>query len=125
MTILVTGSTGQIGSAVVARLAKSGAEIRALTRSPEKASFPAGVTAVKGDLLDTETMRAALAGVSTLFLLVANEPDELTQAINTLSLAREAGVKGVVYLSVVRSAEYTDVAHFTAGRPISSRTICC
>ena len=114
MTILVAGSTGQIGSQVVARLAGRSADVRALTRSPEKASFPAGVTAVKGDLRDPDTMRAALAGIGTLFLLVPGEPDELTQAVNALGVAREAGVKGVVYLSVVRSAEYTDVPHFTA-----------
>jgi len=114
MSILVTGSTGRIGAQVIARLAVSGASVRALTRTPEKADFPAGVTAVRGDLLDADTMRPALAGVNTLFLLVSNAPDELTQAINTLGLAREAGVKGIVYLSVTRSAEYTDVSHFTA-----------
>jgi len=114
MSILVTGSTGRIGAQVVAQLAASGASVRALTRTPEKAGFPAGVTAVRGDLLDADAMRLALAGVNTLFLLVSNAPDELTQAINTLGLAREAGVKGIVYLSVTRSAEYTDVSHFTA-----------
>ncbi len=114
MSILVTGSTGRIGSQVVARLAASGASVRALTRSPEKAAFPAGVTAVAGDLLDADAMRQALTGVKTLFLLVSNVPDELTQAVNTLGLAREVGVSGIVYLSVARSAEYTDVSHFTA-----------
>lgn len=114
MSILVTGSTGRIGAQVVAQLAASGASFRALTRTPEKAGFPAGVTAVRGDLLEADAMRLALAGVNTLFLLVSNAPDELTQAINTLGLAREAGVKGIVYLSVTRSAEYTDVSHFTA-----------
>ena len=114
MSILVTGSTGRIGAQVVAQLATSGASFRALTRTPEKAGFPAGVTAVRGDLLEADAMRLALAGVNTLFLLVSNAPDELTQAINTLGLAREAGVKGIVYLSVTRSAEYTDVSHFTA-----------
>lgn len=114
MSILVTGSTGRIGSQVVTQLAASGASVRALTRAPEKAAFPAGVTAVRGDLLDADAMRQALAGVKTLFLLVSNAPDELTQAINTLGLAREAGVTGVVYLSVARSTEYTDVSHFTA-----------
>jgi uncharacterized protein YbjT (DUF2867 family) len=114
MTILVTGSTGTIGSQVIAKLADSGVDVRALTRSPEKARFPQGVTAVKGDLMDVEAMRAALQGVSSLFLLVPNGSDELTQAINTLSLAREAGVRGIVYLSVTRSDVYTDVPHFTA-----------
>jgi uncharacterized protein YbjT (DUF2867 family) len=112
MTILVTGSTGRIGAEVIAQLAKSDAVVQALTRSPEKAHFPEGVTAVKGDLLDADAMRKALVGVKTLFLLVSNTPDELTQAINTLGLAREAGVQGVVYLSVTRSAEFTDVSHF-------------
>jgi uncharacterized protein YbjT (DUF2867 family) len=114
MTILVTGSTGTIGSQVIAKLADSGVDVRALTRSPEKARFPQGVTAVKGDLMDVDAMRAALQGVSSLFLLVPNGSDELTQAINTLSLAREAGVRGIVYLSVTRSDVYTDVPHFTA-----------
>ena len=114
MSILVTGSTGRIGAQVVAQLAASGSSVRALTRTPEKTGFPAGVTAVRGDMLDADAMRLALAGANTLFLLVSNAPDELTQAINTLGLAREAGVKGIVYLSVTRSAEYTDVSHFTA-----------
>ena len=113
MSILVTGGTGRIGSLVVAQLAAGGASVRALSRSPEKAVFPAAVTAVRGDLIDADAMRQALTGVKTLFLLVSNAPDELTQAINTLGLAREAGVTGIVYLSVTRSAEFTDVSHFT------------
>ncbi|HWK44306.1 MAG TPA: NmrA/HSCARG family protein [Stellaceae bacterium] len=113
MTILVTGSTGTIGSQVVTTLAGKGVQIRALTRSPEKTSFPAGVVPVKGDPSDVESLRTALAGVSTLFLLIANVPDELTQALITLNLAREAGVRGVVYLSVFKGADYTDVPHFT------------
>jgi uncharacterized protein YbjT (DUF2867 family) len=114
MTILVTGSTGTVGTAVLAALAHSGAEIRALTRSPEKAKLPAGVTAVAGDPADPQAMRAALAGVSTLFLLVPGVADEITQVLNTLALAREAKVKGIVYLSVVRADAYTDVPHFAA-----------
>ena len=59
MTILVTGSTGRIGAQVVDQLARSGRAVRALTRSPGKSSFPPGVLAVKGDLLDADAMRAA------------------------------------------------------------------
>ena len=113
MSILITGSTGVVGSQVLARLQGQGVEVRALTRSPEKARLPAGVTAVKGDLSDIDSMRQALAGVSTLFLLASNAADELTQALQTLNLAREAGVKGIVYLSVFKAQEYTNVPHFT------------
>lgn len=113
MSILVTGSTGVIGSQVLAHLQGQGVEIRALTRAPEKAQLPAGVTAVKGDLADIDSMRQALSGVSTLFLLVSNAADELTQALQTLNIAREAGVKGIVYLSVFKAEAYADVPHFT------------
>lgn len=113
MAILVTGSTGVIGKQVLAHLNGSGVEVRALTRSPEKAQFPAGVSAVQGDLSDVDGLRRAMQGVSTLFLLAPNAPDELTQALQALSVAREAGVKGVVYLSVFKGADYVDVPHFT------------
>ncbi|ASL47103.1 NAD(P)H azoreductase [Burkholderia sp. AD24] len=113
MAILVTGSTGVIGKQVLAHLNGGGADVRALTRAPEKAQFPAGVSAVQGDLSDVDGLRRAMQGVSTLFLLAPNAPDELTQALQALSVAREAGVKGVVYLSVFKGAEYVDVPHFT------------
>ena len=38
-------------------------------------------------------MRTALEGVDTLFLLNAAAPGEVTQALLTLDLAREAGVQ--------------------------------
>ncbi|SON56639.1 NAD(P)H azoreductase [Hartmannibacter diazotrophicus] len=122
MTILVTGSTGTIGAQVLAHLQARNADVRALTRSPETAQLPAGVTAVRGDLADPDSVRAALQGVSTLFLLVPNVADELTQAMLTLTVAREAGVKGIVYLSVFGSDAYADVPHF-AGKYTVERMI--
>ncbi|SEN75714.1 NmrA/HSCARG family protein [Bradyrhizobium sp. OK095] len=112
MTILVTGATGTVGRSVVEQLVKRGADVRALVRDPAKASFPASVTAVKGDLLDVESMRSALSGVSTLFLLNAVVPDEFTQALIALNLAREAGIERIVYLSVIHSDVYVNVPHF-------------
>ena len=113
MTILVTGATGTIGGQVLAALAGQGVPVQALTRTPDKARLPAGVTPVQGDLSDVDAMRVALSGASTLFLLAPNVADEMTQALMTLNLAREAGISRVVYLSVFKGADYTDVPHFT------------
>jgi uncharacterized protein YbjT (DUF2867 family) len=113
MTIMVTGSTGTIGSKVVDHLTGEGVQVRALVRDMNKAAFPPGVKAVKGDLTDVDSMRAALKDIDTLFLLVAVVPDELTQALVTLDLAREAGIQRLVYFSVFNSALFTDVPHFT------------
>ena len=112
MTILVTGATGTIGRQVVDQLVQRGATVRALVRDPAKAAFPAGVDVVRGDLLDVDALRGALRGVSTLFLLNAVVPDEFTQALVALNLAREAGVERIVYLSVIHSDLYVNVPHF-------------
>jgi uncharacterized protein YbjT (DUF2867 family) len=122
MTILVTGSTGTIGAQVLAHLQGRNVDVRALTRSPEAARLPAGVTAVRGDLADLDSVRAALQGVSSLFLLAPNVADELTQVMLTLTVAREAGVKGIVYLSVFGGEAYADVPHF-AGKYTAERMI--
>lgn len=112
MTILVTGATGAVGRQVVEQLAKRGADVRAFVRDPLKASFPTGVDVVAGDLLDIDSLRSALSGVSTLFLLNGVVADEYTQALVTLNLAREAGIERIVYLSVIHSDVYVNVPHF-------------
>lgn len=112
MTILVTGATGTVGRNVVDQLLARGADVRALVRDPAKADLPAGVAVVKGDLLDVDAMRAAFSGVSTLFLLNAVVPDEFTQALLALNLARDAGIERIVYLSVIHSDIYVNVPHF-------------
>ncbi|MCB8822932.1 SDR family oxidoreductase [Microvirga rosea] len=112
MTILVTGATGTVGGYVVEQLTKRGADVRALVRDPTKANFPTGVTVVQGDLLDGDSLRSAFAGVSTLFLLNAVVPDEFTQALIALNVAREAGIERIVYLSVIHSDLYVNVPHF-------------
>ena len=112
MTILVTGATGRVGRHVVDQLVKRDADVRVLVRDPAKASVPAGVSVVQGEMLDIDSLRSAFAGVSTLFLLNAVAADEFTQALITLNIAREAGIERVVYLSVIHADRFVNVPHF-------------
>jgi len=112
MTILVTGATGTIAKHVVQQLVQRGAKVRALVRDPAKADFPSSVEVVQGDLLDPDSLRSAFKGVSALFLLNAVTPDEFTQALIALNVAKESGVDRVVYLSVIHSDLYVNVPHF-------------
>ncbi|MGY2986144.1 NAD(P)H-binding protein [Bradyrhizobium sp. USDA 4508] len=66
MAILVAGAAGTHS------LAEADTDVRALTRAPDKAKLPAGVTVVQGEFSDVSSIRAAMNGVSTLLLLVAN-----------------------------------------------------
>lgn len=113
MSILVTGATGTIGSLIVHGLAAAGAKVSAFVRTAGKQRFPAAVKEVVGDLTDVPSLRAALSSVRTLFLLNAVTPDEVTQALVALNLAREAGIERVVYLSVIHADKFTNVPHFT------------
>jgi len=112
MTILVTGATGNVGRNVIEQLVNRGADVRALVRDTAKADFAAGVDVVQGDLLDVDSLRSAMSGVSTLFLLNGVVADEYTQALLALNVAREAGIDRIVYLSVIHSDIYVNVPHF-------------
>jgi len=70
-TILVIGGTGFIGRALVRRLVEQGYGVRVLARDPGSASDLAelGVEVVRGDFLEVESVRAALAGIDEVFHL--------------------------------------------------------
>jgi len=113
--ILVTGSTGKVGSQVVKELHKRQATVRALVRTKEaSARAPAGVELVEGDLLDPVSVERALEGVDKLYLLNAVVPDELTQGLIAYDLAKKLRLKHIVYQSVFRVEHFKDVPHFAS-----------
>lgn len=114
MTILVTGATGTVGAGLINRLSDEGLSFRIMTRSPETARVPENVQVVKGDFSDLTSLRAAMDGISTLFLLNAVSPDELHQAITAVNAAHESGIRNVVYLSVMDAEKFANVPHFAA-----------
>src|SRR5690625_4510774 len=80
MNILVTGSTGTVGSEVIKALRERNADVRALVRDKSKARhLPADVEAVVGDLLDPVSVENALDGVDKVYLLNAVVPDERSE----------------------------------------------
>jgi uncharacterized protein YbjT (DUF2867 family) len=121
MKVLVTGATGNVGSAVVAELLKRGTDVRALIRKPEDAhKLPARVEVAIGDLLDPVAVEEAMKGVDKLFLLNAVTADELTQALITFGLARKLKLKHLTYLSVFKVEQFRDVPHFASKLAVES-----
>lgn len=115
MKILVTGSTGTVGSEVVKALRERKADIRALVRDKSKARhLPKDVELVVGDLLDPVSVEQALTGVDKVYLLNAVVPDELTQGLIVVDLARRLGISHLVYHSVFQAERFKDVPHFAS-----------
>lgn len=46
--------------------------------------------------------------------MITVTPDELTATLLTLRLVQAAGVRDIVYLSVIHADTFTDQAHFAA-----------
>jgi uncharacterized protein YbjT (DUF2867 family) len=93
MPIVITGATGNVGRPLVAELAAAGAQVRAVTRSPETALFPSRVEVVG-------TPAEALRGASAVFLNSRALGPELAAVV---AQCRDAGVTKLVALSAINA----------------------
>lgn len=96
---MVYGATGSQGSPVARLLFEEGARVRVLTRNPENARAlqDAGAEVFEGDMVDTESLRAASEGMDAVSLLVpffVESPEAgIRYGKNAIDAAREAGVE--------------------------------
>ncbi|GHG98066.1 NmrA/HSCARG family protein [Streptomyces rubradiris] len=120
--VSVLGGTGNQGGATARELLSRGWQVRALVRDPGKAEAQAleelGATLVKGDLEDTDSLRAAVDGVHGVFSVqaLAYEPETLAAEVRhgkaIADAAKEAGVAHFVYSSVGGAERQTGIDHF-------------
>lgn len=104
--ILVTGSTGRNGQAVIAEFARQGTPVRALVRDPAKAAalkrMP-GVEVIAGDMLRPESLRPALRNVARALMISSADPSLVEAQCTFIDAARSAGVGHVVKFSGAES----------------------
>jgi len=118
MKAFVTGGTGLLGTNLVYRLLAGGHEVKALARSPEKASRVLGGTGagiVIGDMRAVELFAGQLDGCEVLFHTAAyfreslragrNEAEAMAVNVQgTMRLFEEAGRRGVRQIVYVSAA---------------------
>ncbi|HKG50961.1 MAG TPA: NmrA family NAD(P)-binding protein [Actinomycetales bacterium] len=104
--IAVTGSTGAVGNRVALALAAAGVRQRLVGRDPSRLPQLAGAEhGAPAQYRDTEAMRRALDGASTLFLVSGRESaDRLVEHRSAVDAAVAAGVGRIVYLSFLSAA---------------------
>lgn len=121
MSVLVTGATGFVGSAVLRLLVAAGESVRVLARPSSDRRNLEGVDCevVEGDLTDPDSLRAAVAGCEALYHVAADyrlwvpDPEALHRvnvdgSVALLRAAVDAGVSRIVYTSSVATLGLRD-----------------
>jgi uncharacterized protein YbjT (DUF2867 family)/tryptophan-rich sensory protein len=105
--VLLTGASGYVGGRLLRFLSERAIPVRCLTRRPEflSARVADTVEVVQGDVLDRESLSAALTGIETAYYFVHSmgsaddfEEADRRAARNFAEAAREAGVERIIYL---------------------------
>lgn len=112
--ILLTGATGYVGGRLLRALEASGHRLRCLARRPDflRPRILSSTEVVQGDVLDPDSLRAALEGVHTAYYLVhsmgsgsAFEEVDRLAAHAFATAARETGLQRIIYLGGLGSGE--------------------
>lgn len=107
--ILVTGATGNIGSALVAQLMQAPSPTDVVAASPGGQSM-AGVPGRVLNLLSPDSAQAAMQGVERLFLLTPAHPEMETMTAHAVRAAQAAGVQHIVRVSGAGADPASDIA---------------
>ena len=111
--ILILGSTGRTGKAVIAELERRSDSVvySSRNRAQVDAWRQAGKDAVFLDLNDARTFPAALDGIDRLFLATGYTVDMVHQSKTMVDAAADAGLQFIVHLGIFGNGRTTD-PHF-------------
>lgn len=121
MKVLMVGATGRFAGLVVPELKKRGAVIRALVRDAGKGDAALNQGAdeiVVGDLHDTQSLRAAAAGIDGVFHInPAFAPDEAELGVGMVEAAKANGVRKFVFSGAIHPS-ISKMSNHAAKRPV-------
>jgi uncharacterized protein YbjT (DUF2867 family) len=122
LPVLVVGATGSLGGKVVDELLKRGKSVRALVRSTTDASRleNKGVEIARGDMLDLDSLVAAMHGADAVITTAAGytRGGKNAQDIDTIGnsnlaeAAHRTGIRRFVLTSILTSDQTPNVPHF-------------
>jgi NAD(P)H dehydrogenase (quinone) len=101
---LITGAAGKTGGVTADLLLRRGHRVRAMVRREDERSralAASGAEVVQADLLDLDSVTAALDGVSGAYLVYPIHEGLLEATVNFAQAATEAGVRSVVGMSQI------------------------
>ncbi len=122
--LLLTGATGEVGSALLPRLLSAGFSVRCLVRDPRRLGPQrVRVQIALGDLADPPSFRNAMRGVQTVVHLagaIRDQPRGSIEELNAIATwrmvqaARQAGVRRFVFFSALGASAHHRCRFFRA-----------
>ena len=105
--ILITGASGSVGKAVLQEAIRTGSNVRGMFRSKEEAAkAPSRCEAVLADYADKQSLRKALEGVSSVYVVCSPIPQLVQLESNMIDACKESGVQHVVLNSALGAGDY-------------------
>ncbi len=105
--ILITGASGSVGKAVLQEAIRKESKVRGMFRSKaEAAKAPSGCEAVLADYADKESLRKALDGVDSVYVVCSPIPQLVELENNMLAACKDCEVKHVVLNSALGAGDY-------------------
>jgi uncharacterized protein YbjT (DUF2867 family) len=105
--ILITGASGSVGKAVLQEASRKALKVRGMFRSKEEAAkAPSGCETVLADYSDRQSLRNALNGVASVYVVCSPIPQLVELESNMLEACKESGVKHVVLNSAIGAGDY-------------------
>jgi uncharacterized protein YbjT (DUF2867 family) len=105
--ILITGASGLAGRAVLDEVRKTKAPFKAMYRNANDAKKAAsGVETVVADFADASSLKQALKGVDTAYLVCSPIPELVQLESNFIDASRASGVRHIVLNSALGAGDY-------------------
>jgi uncharacterized protein YbjT (DUF2867 family) len=105
--ILITGASGSVGRAVLEEVRSTRKSVKAMYRDAADAKkAPAGTATVVADFADKNSLKPALQGVDTVFLVCSPIPQLVELESKMIEACKENNVKHVVLNSALGAGDY-------------------
>ena len=105
--ILITGASGSVGKAVLQEAIRRESKVRAMYRSREEAAkAPSGCEPVLADYADKQSLRNALGGITSAYVVCSPIPQLVELESNMVEACKESGVKHAVLNSALGAGDY-------------------
>ena len=108
-TVLITGATGNTGSAIVELLASRDVAVRIMTRDPSQVARWPDAEVVVADFDDATALAGALDGVDRAYLVTPSTERAEEQQLRFAEIAAKSGVGHLVKLSQLAAHESSPV----------------